>query len=165
MKQRWTRFRALSWWKQALAWVVLPFVLLFVAAIIAAIVDPPEEGGDDEPTVEAVTTEEEPEPEPEPAPEPAPEPEPAPKPPPAPKPAPEVSDEAVEEALSDLSAEDVVDLGVFNVPKFCRAYAQILSAGLGEDTAYGNFLRGYQQGGFEGGPSAREVFDELVSRC
>jgi PASTA domain len=72
---------------------------------------------------------------------------------PAPKPAPEVSKKEVDIALSNLS------------PEFCRAYAQILSAGLGEGTAYGNFLRAYRQGGFEGGPSARKVFDELVSRC
>ena len=85
---------------------------------------------------------------------------------PAPKPAPEVSGKEIEKALSGLSAKDVVDLGLINVPKFCRAYAQILSAGLGEDTAFGFFLRGYAKGGFEqGGPPAREVFDELVSRC
>jgi hypothetical protein len=93
---------------------------------------------------------------------PAPQPAAAPEPAPAPEPA---TKESVEEALSDLSPEEVVDLGIINVPKSCRAYAEILAAGLGEDTAFGFFLRRYQQGGFEGGPSAREVFDELVSRC
>ena len=53
MKRYWTRFRALSWWKQALAWVGAPIVLIFVAGLIAAIADPPEECGDDEAATEA----------------------------------------------------------------------------------------------------------------
>jgi pyruvate/2-oxoglutarate dehydrogenase complex dihydrolipoamide acyltransferase (E2) component len=57
MKQYWTRFRALSWWKQALAWVGTPIILIFVAATIAAIIDPSEEDGDDEATTEAITAE------------------------------------------------------------------------------------------------------------
>ena len=65
----------------------------------------------------------------------------------------------------DLDAETMADLFA-NEEQFCRAYARALSAGLGEDFAFGNFLRGYQAADVpEGAASAREVFDELVSRC
>jgi hypothetical protein len=36
MKQYWRRFRALSWWKQALAWVGAPIALLFVQKRLAS---------------------------------------------------------------------------------------------------------------------------------
>lgn len=63
----------------------------------------------------------------------------------------------------DLSAGDVADL--IDERKFCRLYANALSTGLGNDFAYGNFLRGYQAAEQPDAPPAREVYEELVGRC
>jgi len=61
----------------------------------------------------------------------------------------------------EVSAEDVADL--VGEEKFCDGYSKVLASGLGEDAAFGAFLRGYRNA--PGDIPAREVFDELVNRC
>jgi hypothetical protein len=58
VKRYWTRFRALSWWKQALGWVGASIALPFVIGIIGSIVDSGEtdQSSDSEETTEAPTT-------------------------------------------------------------------------------------------------------------
>jgi hypothetical protein len=58
----------------------------------------------------------------------------------------------------DVTAELVVDtMPAAQVTEFCTYYAQ-----LGDAAGYAAFANGY---GTSQNPNAREVFDELVSRC